>query len=296
MANRREIVKRRQAVRNIRKITRTMQLIATARYQSAYKRASATKPYSEKLAQMVGNLTRASAGIDHPLMAEPESRDRSALVVVTSARGLAGGYNGNVLGVATAHLDEQSGEGIETEVIVARQKGINYFNFVGREMAQQIPDIADMPAFGEIETIANELMERFIAGEIGSAYVAYTHFYSTTRQRPAVMQLLPLSFETESEESAEESPEAPKAVEFEFSPTPEEILGELLPSSVRMRLYQAFTEAAVSEQIARMVAMKQATDAAEEKIKQLSREYNRARQTAITMELLDIVGGASALA
>ena len=293
MANRRVLVRRRNSTRNIRKITRTMQLIATARYQTAYKRASATKPYSEKLAEMVGNLTRASAGIDHPLMAEPESRDRSALVVVTSARGLAGGYNGNVLGVATAHLDEQSAEGVETEAIVVRQKGINYFNFVGREMAQQIPDIADMPAFGEIEAIADELMDRFIAGEIGSAYVAYTHFYSTTRQRPALMQLLPLSFEVD---ESEEGAGAPRAVEFEFSPTPQEILGELLPSSVRMRLYQAFTEAAVSEQIARMVAMKQATDAAEEKIKQLTREYNRARQTAITMELLDIVGGASALA
>ena len=136
MANRRKIVKRRQAVRNIRKITRTMQLIATARYQGAYRRASATKPYSEKLAQMVGNLTRASAAIEHPLMAEPERTDRSALVVVTSARGLAGGYNGNVLHTAMDHLDTQRAEGVETDVTMARQKGINYFNFVGREMAE----------------------------------------------------------------------------------------------------------------------------------------------------------------
>jgi len=132
-------------------------------------------------------------------------------------------------------------------------------------------------------------MAQFIGGEIGSAYIAYTHFYSTTRQKPAIMQLLPLTWEMEEGET-------PKSVEFEFSPEPTEILGQLLPASVRMRLYQAFTEAAVSEQMARMVAMKQATDAAEEKITQLTREYNRARQTAITMELLDIVGGAQALA
>jgi len=293
MANRREIVKRRQAVRNIRKITRTMQLIATARYQGAYKRAAATKPYSEKLAQMVGNLTRASAGVEHPLMAAPERTDRSALMVVTSSRGLAGGYNGNVLHAAMDHLDVQAAEGIETDVTMVRQKGIDYFNFVGREMAEQIPDVADMPVFGEIEPLANRLMERFVDGEVGSVYVAYTHFYSSARQRPAILRLLPLSFEAE---ESGEGAETLHAVEFEFSPEPEQILGELLPSSVRMRLYQAFTEAAVSEQIARMVAMKQATDAAEDKIKLLTREYNRARQTAITMELLDIVGGASALA
>ena len=289
MANRREIVKRRQAVKNIRKITRTMQLIATARYQLAYKRASATKPYSEKLAQMVGNLTRASAGLEHPLMATPENTDRSTLVVVTSSRGLCGGYNGNVLATAVGHLDAKAAEGVTSDVAVARKKGITFFDFVGREVGERLPDITDMPSFGEIEPLANRLMERFVAGEIGSAYVAYMAFESTARQAPALMQLLPLSFE------GEESAAGGGAVEFEFSPAPEEILGELLPSSVRMRLYQAFTEAAVSEQVARMVAMKQATDAAEEKIKQLTREYNRARQTAITMELLDIVGGAAAL-
>jgi len=294
MANRREILKRRDAVRNIRKITRTMQLIATAQYQQAYKRASATKPYSEKLSQMVGNLTRASAGLDHPLMAVPERRDRSALVVISSARGLCGGYNSNVLHAAVDHLDAQAADGVETDIIAARKKAITFFDFVGRGLAERLPGVSDMPAFGEIEPLANRLMESFIAGEIGSAFVAYTHFYSTTRQRPALMQLLPLSFEAE-EPGVGEATASPKAVEFEFSPAPEEILGQLLPSSVRMRLYQAFTESAVSEQMARMVAMTQATDAAEEKIKLLTREYNRARQTAITMELLDIVGGAAAL-
>jgi F-type H+-transporting ATPase subunit gamma len=292
MANRREIVKRRQAVRNIRKITRTMQLIATARYQKAYKRASATKPYSEKLGEMVGNLARASAGIDHPLMAQPEREERSALVVVTSSRGLCGGYNNNVLATSREHLDAKAAEDVETEITVARKKGITYFRFMGREVAEELAEISDMPSFTEVEPLANRLMEQFIAGEIGSAYVAYTHFYSTSRQRPAVMQLLPLSWDA-AEGGGEE---APKSVEFEFSPEPAEILGQLLPASVRMGLYQAFTEAAVSEQMARMVAMKQATEAAEEKITQLTREYNRARQTAITMELLDIVGGAQALA
>ena len=139
MANRREIVKRRKAVRNIRKITRTMQLIATARYQSAYRRAAATKPYSEKLAEMVANISRASAGLEHPLMAEPEGKDRSALMVITSARGLAGGYNANVLNTAFEHLDEQKAAGIETDVSVARKKGITAFGFLGRPVAEELP-------------------------------------------------------------------------------------------------------------------------------------------------------------
>jgi F-type H+-transporting ATPase subunit gamma len=294
MANRREILKRRDAVKNIRKITRTMQLIATAQYQIAYKRASATKPYSEKLAEMVGNLTRASAGLEHPLMAVPERSDRAAVVVVSSARGLCGGYNANVLRRAVDHLRSLEAEGISADAIVARKRGISYFDFTGREVAERLTDVADMPAFGEIEPLANALMERFVAGEIGSAWVVYTAFHSTSRQSPAVMQLLPLTFGGGGPAGAAAA--APKAVEFEFSPAPEQILGELLPASVRMRLYQAFIEAAVSEQMARMVAMTQATEAAEDKIKQLTREYNRARQTAITMELLDIVGGANALA
>lgn len=297
MANRREIVKRRTAVRNIRKITRTMQLIATARYQTAYKRAAATKPYSEKLAEMVANLTRASTGVEHPLMVRPQSVERSALVVITSSRGLCGGYNSNVLHRAVAHIEEQAETGISTDTVMMRKKGINYFDFVGREMSEKITDVTDMPGFGEVEPLADRLMERFVAGEVGSVHVAYMHFYSTARQRPEMMQLLPLAWEAAAELGGEEESAADgRSVEFEFSPAPQEILDELLPASVRMRLYQAFTEAAVSEQMARMVAMKQATDAAEKKIKQLTREYNRARQTAITMELLDIVGGAGALA
>lgn len=290
MANRRVIVRRRKAVRNIKKITRTMQLIATARFQAAYNRATASKPYSEKLAEMVADLARASAGLDHPLMRQPEKVDAADLVVITSTRGLAGGYNSNVLRTAMEHLDREAAGGVATRTIMVRKKGIGYFRFIGRPMAEQIPDIGDMPRFDEVLPIAERLMERFKNGEIGAAYVAYMRFVSTSRQRPEVVRLLPLSAEAGDSKAAQK-----KSVEYEFSPDPNTLLGELLPATVRLKLYQAFTDAAVSEQVARMVAMKQATDAADEKIKQLSRDYNRARQTAITMELLDIVGGAAAL-
>jgi F-type H+-transporting ATPase subunit gamma len=290
MANRRVLVKRRKSVRNIRKITRTMQLIATARFQAAFNRAVATKPYTEKLAELVADLSRAAGSVDHPLLQTHDDVNRSAVVVITSDRGLAGGYNANVLRNAVGHLEEQKGRGVEPEVHMVGRKGINFFRFLRRPIAEQTTGLGDKPRFEQIEPIANNLMDRFIRGEIASAHVVYMRFLSAGVQRPAVVQLLPLS-----PEQKQGSEEAAQPVEYEFSPDPKQLLDELLPAVVRVRLFQAFNDAIVSEQVARMVAMKAATDAAQDMIKALTREYNRARQTQITMELLDIVGGANAL-
>jgi F-type H+-transporting ATPase subunit gamma len=290
MANRRVLVKRRKSVRNIRKITRTMQLIATARFQAAFNRAVATKPYTEKLAELVADLSRAAGSVDHPLLQTHDDVNRSAVVVITSDRGLAGGYNANVLRSAVGHLEEQKGRGVEPEVHMVGRKGINFFRFLRRPIAEQTTGLGDKPRFEQIEPIANNLMDRFIRGEIASAHVVYMRFLSAGVQRPAVVQLLPLS-----PEQKQGGEEAAQPVEYEFSPDPKQLLDELLPAVVRVRLFQAFNDAIVSEQVARMVAMKAATDAAQDMIKALTREYNRARQTQITMELLDIVGGANAL-
>lgn len=291
MANRRVLVKRRKAVRNIKKITHTMQLIATARFQAAFNRAMATKPYTEKLAEMVEDLARAAGSLDHPLLKTHDDVKRSELVVLTSTRGLCGGYNSSVLRTAIAHLEELAGQGIETRVHMVGKKGISYFKFLRRETHEQSTDIADAPRFDQVEPIANGLIDRFLKGEIASASVAYMKFFSAGLQRPVVQQLLPLA----ARETAEPKEAAGPTVQYEFSPSPEELLDELLPAMVRVRLFQAFTDAAVSEQNARRVAMKAATDAAGDMIKALSRQYNRARQTHITMELLDIIGGANAL-
>jgi F-type H+-transporting ATPase subunit gamma len=290
MANRRVLVKRRKAVRNIRKITRTMQLIATARFQAAFNRAVATRPYTEKLAELVADLSRAAGNVEHPLLATHDDVPRSALVVITSDRGLAGGYNANVLRTALGHLDELSARGVDTDVHMVGKKGIGYFRFLRRAVAEQTSGIGDRPRFEQVEPIANALMDRFIRGEIASVHVAYMRFLSAGQQRPAVVQLLPLKPEAQDGAEAGAPP-----VEYEFSPDPRQLLDELLPATVRVRLFQAFNDAVVSEQVARMVAMKAATDAAGDMIKSLTREYNRARQTQITMELLDIVGGANAL-
>ncbi len=290
MANRRVLVKRRKTARNIRKITRTMQLISTARLQKFHGRAVASKPYTEKLAELVADLTRAGAGTDHPLLAERSGSGGAAVLVVSSNRGLCGGYNSNVLRLGVEHLDHLAGEGRATDVHVVGKKGTSYFEFLGREMDRRTTDISDFPAFDQVEPIANDFLERFAAGTLDSVDVVFTRFISAGKQVPTVERLLPLAAQV-----ADDGEAVGPTLEYEFSPEPRQLLDELLPASFRIRLFQAFVDSAVSEQVARMVAMKAATDAAGDMIKRLTQQYNRARQTSITMELLDIVGGANAL-
>lgn len=294
MANRRAIVKRRKSVRNIKKITRTMQLIATARFQAAMNRAVASRPYTDKLAEMVANLSRGLEGFRHPLMERHDQGrpERAAVVVLTSNRGLCGGYNAQVLRAAIDHLDGLRERGVEPQVQMVGKKGISAFRFRGREVERKSTDVEDKPRFDEIEPLAQGLIDRFLSGEIGSAWVVYMRFYSAGKQAPEAVKLLPLE-PIEVEEEAETA----RGIrpQYEIRPSAERLLDELLPASVRMRLFQAFLDATVSEQMFRMAAMKAATEAAEEMIGNLTREYNRARQSAITTELLDIVGGAAAL-
>lgn len=298
MAKARQIVKRRKAVTNIRKITKTMQLIATARYQQAFQRATATKPYTRKITQLVEELSAAAQGqIDHPLLRENPDAPSDLLLVLTSNRGLCGGYNASVLRTAFAHLESHADR--PTELHVVGKKGNAYFRFIRRAVDRAITNIDDRPRFDQVEPIASELMKRYEAGALRHVSVVYMRFVSAGRQVPEVMRLLPLSGETTQAAEKTATPPAAAAgvgtVQYDFSPEPEQLLKVLLPQTVKVRLYQSFTDAALSEQVARMVAMKAATDAAGEMIKLLSRQFNRARQSQITMELLDIVGCAEAL-
>ena len=290
MAKPRVIVKRRKSVRNIRKITRTMQLIATARFQAAFNRAVATRPYTERLAELVANISSAMEGeVAHPLMKAREGAKRDALLVITSNRGLCGSYNTSVLRRAIVQLTENP----DSDVYMVGKKGINYFRFLQRDTLERITDFGDTPRFSQVEPLANTFMDRFTRGELASVHVCSMRFHSVSRQSPDVIRLLPLS---PAPEAAATRAAKQAEVQYEFSPDPKELLAELLPATVRIRLFQCFTDAAVSEQVARMVAMKAATDAAGDMITALTRQYNRARQSQITMELLDIVGGANALA
>ncbi|MHC5111801.1 MAG: ATP synthase F1 subunit gamma [Planctomycetota bacterium] len=292
MANRRLLLKRRKAVRNIRKITRTMQLIATARFQAALGRATASKPYTAKLAELVNDLAGVAEDVRHPLLTQPAEENKASTLTITSDRGLCGGYNVHVLRKSIHHLDGLVERGVTNDVQLSGKKGVNYFKFLGRHVERRITSIGDAPKFEDVMVLADDLMDRFVKGEISSSHVVYMKFHSMGRQRPEVMQLLPL---VQERREGEEGTQAARP-DYEFSPEPKELLDELLPATVRIRLYQCFLDAVVSEQIARMVAMKAATDAAGDMITTLTRHYNRARQTHITMELLDIVGGANALA
>jgi F-type H+-transporting ATPase subunit gamma len=291
MGKARAIVKRRKAVMNICKITRTMQLIATARYQAAYNRATRSRPYTERITEMVSQLSRGQADLDHPLLRTNTDSRRSRLIVITSNRGLCGGYNGSLLRAAMSHIKarEEAGESVEIHAI--GKKGIAYLKFLGRPLAYTDTRFEDKPAFAEVEPMATGLMDAYERKELDSVYVTYMKFFSAGVQRPQTMQLLPIEPPAPSGEAGE----SVLAVQYDFSPPPEELLAELLPATVKVRLFQCFTDAAVSEQAARMVAMKSATDAANDMIKTLTQHYNRARQSQITLELLDIVSGAEAL-
>jgi F-type H+-transporting ATPase subunit gamma len=303
VAKARGIVKRRKAVQNIRKITRTMQLIATARFQRAFNRAMATRPYTEKLTELVRDVAATKEEIRNPLLRVNSGTGRSVVLVITSNRGLCGGYNANLLrtGVAFLRTQEESGESDEeaartVELQVAGKKGISYFRFMRRPMAATYTQFEDKPQFVEIEPIADDFIRRYANREIDSVHVIYMRFESTARQYPETLPLLPMKPPAPRKAKEREGePRTTAAVRYDFTPPAEELLAELLPLTVKTRLFQCFIDAAVSEQVARMVAMKAATDSAGDMLKQLNQAYNRARQTQITLELLDIVGGAEAL-
>ncbi len=288
MAKARAIIKRRKAVQNIKKITQTMQLIATARYQKCLQRAVASQPYTRKITEMIQTLGGQQAA-DHPLLKANENREKSLLLVITSNRGLCGSYNAGVLRRLSEFRKELAERGLTPTIEVVGKKGLNYLKFLRVPVALGITDVEDKIAFARVAEMAERYMQMFERNEIARVDVVYMQFHSVGVQRPAVVQLLPI------QPPAATGQQPRRPVEFEFSPPPEELLKRLIPEAVKIRLFQCFNDAIVSEQVARMVAMKAATDAAADMIKLLSRQYNRARQAQITTELADIVGGANAV-
>ena len=290
MAKARAIVKRRKAVGNIRKITQTMQLIATARYQKCLQRAMASKPYTEKITEMIQTLSGMES-IEHRLLRANPDTSHSILLVITANRGLCGAYNAALLRKATLHRRQLQKDGLKPAYEMVGKKGISYLRFLGEPIDHTITDIEDSIAYTRVAEMADRYMAAYERGELARVDVLYTKFHSVGVQQPSVVQLLPISPPRESElDSSKRKPE------FEFSPPPEQLLlKQLIPETVKIRLYQYFNDAILSEQVARMVAMKAATDAAGDMIKLLSSQYNRARQSQITLELADIVGGSEAL-
>jgi F-type H+-transporting ATPase subunit gamma len=295
MAKARALVKRRKAVGNIRKICRTMQLIATARYQKALRNAQSTRPYTEKVRDLVERLSGLEGQFDHPLLRVNEGTGRHALLVITSNRGLCGGYNASVLRAAMEHHETAAKNDIQIDFHVVGIKGIGYFRFLGHELAKEHREIGDSPSFADAQRLSNSLIDLYSSGAVDSVHVAYMKFITSAQQRPTVIQLMPARAE-ELADSGETTPKTDELADYEYSPEPDELLSALLPLSIQVQTFQCLNDAVVSEQVARMVAMKSATDAAGDMIKSLTQQYNRARQTQITTELLEIMGGAEALA
>jgi len=303
MAKARAIVKRRKSVQNIRKITRTMELIATARFKKALDRATEAEAYTRKIAELVADLGQTSGTVTHPLLQPHDPVKKALLLVLTSNRGLAGGYNGNVLRAATRSYQDTMAAGIPVALEVAGKRGIAYFRFRGVKADVTYTQFEDRPQFDEVEALADKYIGMYLRGEIDRLDVVSTRFLSTARQEATLATLLPMTAAQVGEAGptvrhgpTEAGPKAAaERTPYEFLPDARSILEEIVPVSFKVRLFKCFLDAAVSEQIARMVAMRGATENADEMVKTLTRLYNRARQAQITRELAEIIGGAAAL-
>ena len=308
MAKARALDRRRKSVKNIRKITRTMELIATARFKKAMDRSVASRDYTLRLAKILANIAAATAGgndagsslgFSHPLL-EVRPTKRTAVLILTGNRGLCGGYNSNVVRQAQAILGQWRSEKVELHTAVSGKRGISALKFRGVEIDERYLQFEDKPEFDQVAPIGRAYLEEYSAGRIDRLDVVYTRFDSIARQATVTEMLLPLKAPEAPSGSARAT--AAKAAagglasdDYDFYPSAQSILEELLPASFMARLFKCFLDSAVSEQVARMVAMKAASENAGGLIKDLSRRYNRARQSQITGEIMEILGGVEAL-
>ncbi|MGJ8637353.1 MAG: ATP synthase F1 subunit gamma [Phycisphaerales bacterium] len=290
MGNARDIKKRMKAVGNIKRITRTMQMIATSKFAKAQQASLASRPYTDTLFGLVAQLADAGVGEGHALLTTPSAESNELTLMISADRGLCGPYNGTMVRTTLKHLKSDSAAGNGTIEVVGK-KGAGALKFNGYTDFVHHTHIGDKPAYEDVERLADRFMQMFVDGEVSAVRVVYMKYYSAGRQRPEILQLLPFSApEVETGEDASGSNDI-----YEFSPDADSLLDSLLPAAVKAVLYQCFNDAVVSEHIARMVAMKAATDNAGKMGGLLKREFNRVRQTQITTELTEIISGAAAL-
>ncbi|MEY2975659.1 MAG: synthase subunit gamma, partial [Actinomycetota bacterium] len=280
-----------RSVQATKKITRAMELIAASRIVKAQQRVVAAVPYSEMITEVVRDLAAAGAGSDKPfLVARPDAR-RICYIAIAADRGLCGGYNAGVLRATEGEIKAHTAAGLDHLVIPVGRKAENYFRFRGYNMDRTFAGFSDNPPYSAAKEIGEHAVELFLAGEVDRVELVYTRFVSAGNQEVVQRPLVPLGAEvTEGGDGRNEA-----GAEYEFEPSPDLILDNLLPRYVEARVYAALLNAAASEHAFRQRAMKSATDNAEELIKNLSRVMNRARQDAITTEIMEIVGGAEAL-
>ena len=302
MASAKELKKKIRSISNTRKITRTMELVATVKSKRTQSRVQATAPYSEALGDLLADLGRA-ASIRHPLLEALERKLPTVLFVITANRGLCGGYNTNVMARADALVRAERESDRPVEIYMAGKKGIARLRFLKYEAKERFLGLDDKATFAEVEKIAEALMRRFLAGEIGKVLVVSTRYLSASNHQAEVAQLLPIAGggaqDNGTRNGADRADRGDRkdsagAVDYIFEPDPGTILQSILPLSVKVFLFRLVVEASASEQAARRLAMKLATDNAEEMISYYSRFYNRTRQAAITQQINEIVSGANA--
>jgi F-type H+-transporting ATPase subunit gamma len=286
------VVRRRiRSVQSTQKVTRAMELIASSRIVKAQQRVEASRPYAIQLTAAMEDVARQTGSTAHPLLEEREPMRRVGVLAITSDRGLAGAYNANILKIAEGLLSDVSRRGLEPVLYVVGKKGTGYFRFRQVPMRQRWQGFSEVPPYIEAERIGRAIIDDFAGGEIDELHCAYTDFRSAFTLRATSQRFLPIA----PHEVTGTSIEAVQA-EYLFEPEPQEILDHLLPQYVITRVYAAMLESAASENASRRRAMKAATDNADELIKVLTRQANRARQDEITTEIMEIVGGAEALA
>jgi F-type H+-transporting ATPase subunit gamma len=294
-ASLRQLRERRASVSTIKKLTRAMELIAASRIVKAQQRAAAAGPYARELTRAVSAVATFS-NVDHPLTTEKPNPKRAAVLLITSDRGQAGAYSSSVIREGERLNQLLREDGKDVVPYLSGRKGIAYYTFRQREIAQSWSGDSDAPSFARAKEVADALIEAFLApteeGGVDEIHVVFTRFVSMLTQRPDVIRLLPLEVV-----EGEEAPAADDVLPlYEFEPSAEEVLDGLLPKYVASRIHWCMLQAAASELASRQRAMKSATDNAQDLIESLTREFNQARQAQITQEISEIVGGAGALA
>jgi F-type H+-transporting ATPase subunit gamma len=287
MSQAREIKGRIRSVQNTRKITRTMEMVATSKLKRAQDRLGAARPYSQQLREVIGRLLSPELAAKYALLRQPEQVTRAAILLVTSNRGLAGAFNANLIRMARQLLADLRAQGVTVELHIVGKKGISYFRFLREEILTARNDISDRPNAEEGSSLVEPLMDRFVRGDLDAVYVVHARFNSALSTPPNTVRVLPIEPPADAKAAAADS--------YILEPSADAILAKILPLYVRNSVYTALLETAAAEQGARRTAMKNATDNAGDMLQTLTRRYNRARQAAITQEIAEIVGGAAAL-
>jgi F-type H+-transporting ATPase subunit gamma len=289
MAKTLELKRRIRSIGKTRQITRTMEMVSTSKLKRASDRVHAARPYAARLTEVIGRLIDPELREKYPLLRQPESVRRAAVVLITSNRGLAGAFNGNLIREARTLIGRLRDAGVEVEIHIVGKKAVSFFRYKKEQLAAARTDITDKPTLDDAMSVIEPLREDFEAGRLDEVYVVHAQFRSALSTPPTTMKVLPVAADKA------ETDATSRTQSYILSPSADEILNRLLPLYVRNSVYRALVETAAAEHGARRTAMKNATDNAGDILDQLKRTYNRARQAQITQEIAEIVGGAAAL-